>query len=343
MTEKELKDSVKSPTGGYFFFGEEDYLKEYYISLIRRAVITDESLAVFNEITFDDSNFSVSALSDALSSPPLMSEKKLVKVSLSAYSVIPERDRKAFFAVLDSVSDFPETVLVIIVSPGGFDAGTEKRPSALMKALSAHIKCTDFPLQTEAKLTKWLARRFAKYELASDEASLRLMISMCGRSMHRLAGETDKTAAYALAEGNEAIDCDTVKAAVTRTPEEDAFRLANSLLAGDRAAALDSLSGSKRRGENPVRLLASVTAVFCDMAAIAHMVHAGADRRSIASALKIHEYRVGLYMKAISGIKPEVLDDALSMCAEADVKMKSTPLGYIPLERLICSVMRVRK
>ena len=54
MTEKELKDSVKAPAGGYFFYGEEDYLKEHYISIIRRAVITDESVAEFNEFSFDD-------------------------------------------------------------------------------------------------------------------------------------------------------------------------------------------------------------------------------------------------------------------------------------------------
>ena len=34
----------------------------------------------------------------------------------------------------------------------------------------------------------------------------------------------------------------------------------------------------------------------------------------------------------------EALDRAVAMCAEADAKMKSSPLGYIPLERLICSV-----
>lgn len=340
MTEKELKDSVKAPSGGYFFFGEEDYLKEHYTSLIRRAVITDDSLAVFNEIFFDDNSFSVPSLTDALLSPPLMSEEKLVRVQLSAYSVIPERDKKAFLSCLDSLPDFTGTVLIVTISPDGFDAGTEKRPSAAMKALSSRIKCMNFPLQPEYKLVKWLARHFAKYGIGSDESTLRMMISMCGRSMHRLAGEADKTAAYALSGGYSAISPDIIKAAVTRTPEEDAFRLANALLAGDRAGALESLSGSKRRGENPVRLLASVTSVFCDMAAVAHMAAAGADRRAISSSLKIHEYRVGLYMKASSGIKAEALDAALSMCAEADVKMKSSPLGYIPLERLICSVLR---
>ncbi|MCQ2456845.1 MAG: hypothetical protein MJ096_05760 [Clostridia bacterium] len=132
---------------------------------------------------------------------------------------------------------------------------------------------------------------------------------------------------------------DAVREVVTVTPEEDAFRLANSVLAGDRASALDCLRNAKGRGESPIKLLASVSAVFCDMAAIAHLAAGGADKYAIASALKIHEYRVGLYMKACSGIRPEALDRTVAMCAEADVKMKTSSSGYIPLERLICAAL----
>ena len=336
MTEKELKDSVKDPSGGYFFYGDEDYLKEYYIGLIRRAVITDESVADFNEITLDDESFSVAALEDAVAAPPLMSEKKLILVKLSSYNSIPDKDKKAIIEIL---RDLPsDTVLTFSISPDGFDGGTEKKPSAALKALSAHVNVVNFPLGQEPKLVRWLARHLSQRGVASDEGSLRLMINLCGRSMHRLSGEAEKVASRALASGMNAVTPALIESTVTVTPEEEAFRLSNSILEGNTEAALDTLARAKRRNESPIKLLAAVTAVFSDLAVIANLAADGLDRKEIASALKIHEYRVGIYMKASQGVPLELINEAVSMCADADVKMKTSQHGYIPLERLICSV-----
>ena len=343
MTEKELKTAVKSPCGGFFFFGEEDYLKEYYEKEIRKAVICDEGLAPFNEVIFDDETFSVPSLADALASPPMMADKRLVRVHLSSYNSLSDGDKKELLELYGEVKASPDTVLVISISPGGFDAGTEKRPTAAFKAIRDRLNAVDFPLQSEAKLVSWLSRHMAQSSLASSPEVLSQMISLCGRNMFRLGSEAEKVASYALSKGMNTVTEDVVRRVVTVTPEEDAFRLANSVLAGDRGSALDCLRNAKGRGENPIKLLASVSAVFCDMAAIAHLASGGADKYAIASALKIHEYRVGLYMKACAGIRPEALDRTVAMCAEADVKMKTSSSGYIPLERLICAALTAER
>ena len=103
MTEKELKDSVKAPEGTYFFYGEEDYLKDHYIKQIRRAVITDESLADFNEFVFDDMSFSLAAFEDAPTALPLMTDKKLVVVKLSEYSKAEEEDADRLYELIKFV------------------------------------------------------------------------------------------------------------------------------------------------------------------------------------------------------------------------------------------------
>lgn len=336
MTEKELKASVKAPTGGYFLYGDEDYLKEHYAAAIRRAVITDEAFADFNEIVLNDENFSAAALEDAVSRVPMMAEKKLIRVSLTSYDALPEREKKVLAEIFASLPD--DTVLTFVVAPGGFDAGTAKRPSAAYRALSSVIAVTELPLCAPLPLMRWLARHFAEHGLSADEASLSRMIDLCGRSMHRLSLEAEKVAARACGAGLSAVSVRLVESTVSRTEEEDAFRLANSILDDATETSLDSLRMAKDRSESPIRLLAAVTAVFCDMAAVAHLVEEGATRREIASATKMHEYRVGLYMKAVAGIACEKLDAAVSMCADADAQMKSSPLGYVILERLICSV-----
>ena len=338
MTEKELKDSIKNPAGGYFFYGDEDYLKEYYTSQIRRAVIEDEGLAPFNEFSFDDDSFNTASLEDALASPPMMSDLKLVRASISEYPPKGEKDVKKLEALLSSLKDYPDTVCVISVSPEGFDAGSAKKPSRAMKALSGVMNVVEFPLSSESKLVRWLARHFAKDSLGAREDALHLMISLCGRSMHRLLGEAEKVSARTLVLGLPEVTREVVASTVTVTPEEGAFELVNTVLAGNTAGALELLGRAKRRGESPIKLLSSITSAFCDLATVAHMLSDGIDKKTIAKVLDIHEFRVELYSRSAAAVSFEFLEDAVSKCAEADLKMKSASLGYIPLERLICSV-----
>lgn len=335
MTEKELKASVKAPVGCYFFYGDEDYLKEHYTSLIRRAVIADEAFADFNETILDDESFSTAALEDAAASLPLMSDKKLIRVGLSSYDSLPEREKKGILKILGELSE--DTVLVISVTAGGFDAGSAKRPSASLKALEPLAHCVNFPLCGELPLMRWLSRHFAEHGLTADEKALSLMLRLCGRGMHRLSFEAEKLAARACGAGERVITAALVESTVSRTEEEDAFRLANSILSGDIDSAFDSVRTAKRKNESPVRVLASVTAVFCDLAAVASLAAEGADKKEISAALKLHEYRVGLYLKTAGAVGLERLDKAISLCAKADMQMKSSSLGYIIIERLICS------
>ncbi len=342
MTEKELRESVKKPRGGYFFWGDEDYLKRHYVSAIRSAVITDESVAPFNEILFDQETFSPEALREALAAPPVMAEKKLVRVALDEYSSLSESTRKELDDIYSEINE-DESVLVISVLAGGFDGGTDKKPTAQLKSLASRLNAVAFPLQTESKLIRWLSRHFSEHGISASEETLRFMLRLCGRSMSRLSGEADKASAYALAHGLNCIDSSVISAVASETPEEDAFRLANAVLSGDGAGALDSLGRAKKRGENPIRLLSAVSSVICDMAAVSSLAEAGFDKRGIAGKLKMHEYKTGLYMRATGRVSHEAILSIASMCAEADEKMKSSSLGFIPLERLICSACSARR
>ncbi len=337
MTEKELKASIKSPEGGYFFYGDEDYLKEYYTSLIRRAVITDETFADFNEILFDNDNFSTTAIEDSLMSPPMMTDKKLIKIRLSSYDALSEKEKKQFLELVPTFASYDDTVVVISVAAEGFDAGTKNKPTSAFKVMDKNLKTVDFPLSTEEKLVRWLMRHFSEDNLTADEASLRLMIKMCGRSMHRLRGEAEKVSARALSMGMNAIAPDLIMSTVTRTPEEEAFMLTNSVASGNTEAALECLGRAIRRNEPPARLLASITKSFCDMAQIYYLAAEGHDKYEIAKLLGLHHYAVSLQMNACRGVSPEIIDRIVELCCEADFKTKSGVSGYIPLERLICT------
>ncbi len=336
MTETELKNEIKKKSllGTYFFYGDEDYMKNHCAEEIRSILLPDESLAAFNCFLFSDSNAALSAITEAVLAPAMMSEQKLVDVSLTSSDLF--RDKGGLTHLLETAADSPDTVLLIRMSSDSFDAGTAKKPSALFKLISAHAKCVEFCYQTEARLVKWLERHASQYGVALEQSEALTILRRAGRSMYRLQGEIQKASAYAAAHGLPRITDEVIAAVVTKTDDEDAFRLANCILNGDKKGALLCLEEKIRRKEEPIPVLAQITRAFCDMAAAARFMADGRDKADFAKTMKFHSYKAELYYKAVRGIPLSRLDAAVSACAEADRLLKSSTLGYIAIERLIC-------
>ena len=356
MTESELRSEIKSPRGIYFFYGEEDYMKNHYAAQIRAAVVTDPGFAAFNYARFSDDSYDLEAIREAVLAPPVMAEKKLVDISLSNLDkLLNEKERTALLEMLTDAFDddgaddgmalslFGESanvadsvVVILRVAADGFDAGTAKRPSAFLKNAGKIMKTVPFDFQTDARLVRWIERHFAEYGLTVSQPAAMRILNLCGRSMFRLSGELAKTAAYTAEAGRTEVTMDDVDQTVTRTDEDDAFRLANCVLEGNITAALDALAVKMRKREEPIVVLSQITRVFCDLAAAAHALEEGMSSAEFAKIMKMHSYKAGLYLNAARTRPADYFDRAAARCAEADRKIKSTPLGYAVIERLIC-------
>lgn len=355
MTETELRSDIKAPRGMYFFYGDEDYMKNHYAAQMKAVVVTDPGFAAFNYARFSDDSYDLEAIREAVLAPPVMAEKKLVDISLSNIDkLLNEKERTALLEMLTDAFDddggdgmalsmFGESanvadsvVVILRVAADGFDAGTVKKPSAFLKNAGKIMKTVQFDFQTDARLVRWIERHFAEYGLTIPQAVSMRILNLCGRSMFRLSGELAKTAAYTAESGRTEVTMEDVDATVTRTDEDDAFRLANCVLEGNTAAALDALAVKMRKREEPIIVLSQITRVFCDLAAAAHALEDGISSAEFAKLMKMHSYKAGLYLNAARSRPAEYFDRAVARCAEADRKIKSTPLGYAVIERLIC-------
>ncbi|MBP3368374.1 MAG: DNA polymerase III subunit delta [Clostridia bacterium] len=344
MTESELSREIKNAAVGgvYFFYGEEDYTKNHRAEAICNLVSGgDASLAAFNviKLRFDDRGVDMSKISDAMLSPPLMSPMKAVHVHIAFVDAMTEKEKTALVEQVEEYSGdgFSDCVLVITAGSDGFDPGTQKKPSPLLSKLSKYAKCVRFDYQSDAKLAQWMSRHFAEYGLTFEVGVPEMITSICTRSMYRLSGEIKKIAAYAASHGATVVTAEHVSACATRTDEDDAFRLANCITAGDTAGALAALAVKMRRREDPILVLASVTKSLCELAAASAFIADGREKDDFARAMKMHEYKAGLCMRAARMRSPEFFARAVRLAAEADRTLKSSPVGYAAIERLICA------
>ncbi len=341
MTETELRAAIKNGvSGGFLLYGDEDYLKRFYAQKLREMALAEcpEGLADFNCITLTAEDGDFSALAGAIDTPPVMAPKKYIELTPPNASAWREKERAAVIEILSRLADTDDTVFVMVAPRDTLDPGTAKKPSALFKALTKVLTPVDFPLQGGEKLRRWVIRHFEEEKIAVEESAVRRLTERCAPDMTSLAKEMDKLICFAKAKGMAAITPADVDFVTSPALREDAFALANAMLAGDRTAALAALDVYKKRKEEPYAILASLSRVVSDLLTVCALAEEGAEKGEIAKTLKMHEYKAALYIRAAKDFGRPRLAAALKRCIEADKISKTMQLGYIPLERFVCTI-----
>lgn len=340
MTEAALRDAIKAGlSGGYLLYGDEDYLKRFYLTKMREAVLSAcPGLEPFNhfKLTLEDTDFT--PLKEALAAPPVMAEQKFVEAMLLGTDKWRAEDRAHMEAVLAELSGYPDTVLVITCPRDTLDPGTTNKPSAAITMFKKYLTPVEIAFQTGAKLRRWVFRHFETEGMTISDAVCTAILNRCAPDMISLASEIDKLICYAKAKGQTTVSREDVEFATAYTPKEDEFGLANALLTGDRTAALFALDIMKKRKDQPIMILALLSKTLCDLLSIARLAEAGAEKADIMKRMRWGDYRTGLYLRTARSAGADRIEATLRRCMEADRLSKSAQLGYIPLERFICTL-----
>ena len=342
LKEADFRKELKSaPTGGYLFFGEEDYMKSASIRMARQSVSeADPAMAAFNDIRLDGMDFTPSALLDAMTVPPMGADRKIITVTGLHFNTLRASDLDKLCEALSEIPDYPYNLVILTAAADTLDAGNlPKKPSELLTTLSEYLRPVYFERNTPAKLAGWVQKHYLHGGVQAAPELCHFTIEYCGRNMFTLAGEIDKIACYVRAKGRDSLTEADIRTAAIPAMEYDAFAFTNAIMERRRTDALDILADLKLRRVEPLYILSEVSRVVCDLLAVRTMADGGQTPAEISSALKMHEYRVGLYLKQARKTSPALLQNAVTACRSADLSLKrSATDGYGVIERLICSL-----
>ena len=336
------REIKKGLSGGYLFFGDEDYLKANALIKAREAICPEEAFAFFNDLRIDPLDLTPDALIDALAPLPMMSEQKLVSVSrLNFSSTTRSFNVDELVEAIDALDEYPYNVLIINVPTEGIDEGhLPKKPSALFTKLTKKLKPVRFSTPPEIKLIAWCEKHFEHNGVECSDEMCRLMFDKCGRSMFTLSSEIDKLSYYVLANGRNKICTDDVELVTCSVIEQEAFGLTNALLDGKNDKALLALEAMKYNKVEPTLILAEISNTICNLILTKAMLTDGKTYPEIVSTLrtlKISDFAVKLYMSGAASRSEERLERALALCAEADKHVKFSR-GYDAIEQLLSSI-----
>ena len=209
----------KTPGSFYVLYGEEDYLRRYYLSMLRRQLV-DGPTEDFNFHRLTSENFSMQVLSESLEALPMMAERTMIQVDDVDLFALPEDDRTQLAALFSDIPDYACLVLVYA------DFKPDKRKKKLWDAMEKNAVLAEFAYQTERDLTAWIVRHFRAEKKNISPALCGYLLQRCGSSMTRLDAEIAKICAYSGADDIVRADIDAV---VEPTLEAVVFEITDAL------------------------------------------------------------------------------------------------------------------
>ena len=345
MAEVDIKKEYKNPSGVYILFGEEDYLKRFYSAKIRESVLGDSPYALFNHAIFTPKDFSDDALHDALATPPVFDEKKIIELSEFNFSDLKSSETDILIDFFTSVKEYDYAVVLMNIASGALDYGTSKgakitKPSPIYKKLCAVAKCAYIPKASQRELANWTAKHFEKDGLSIETHAVYQLIEQCSSDMMTMAGEIEKLCAFLHINGRDTVTKEDVKNICSETRELEPFGLSNAVLAGKTDTALGILHLMEQKHIRPAVAFAGIYSTYLDLYRVKAALDGGIAVIDIAKKLKMNEYRASIYANAAKGTTLKKISHVLSLCRESDLKIKSETSNYDRLKSLICEAAR---
>lgn len=299
----------------YVLFGEETYLRDYYLGKLREQILSG-GMGTFNLHEIGAKDMSPHALEEAVDCLPMMGERTLVLVTDYDLFKAGEKEREEYIKLFSQLPDYCCVVFLYDLIEYKGDARTR-----LAGALKQYGVVVNFVRQEQGDLVDWVRRRFRALGKDIDSRLALDLIFLCGDLMTNLIGEIEKIGAYAKQKHITRADMEAVA-----TPQLDAvvFRMTDAIGEGNFDKAMAVLGELYQMQEPPIKIMWSL----------------GRQMRQLYSArLALEQGKGPSYVASLWGLKPYPAEKlvgsakrftlgwcrrAVVRCGETDLAMKST-------------------
>ena len=297
----------------YFFYGEEDYLKELYIQKIIHAVV-DDSFSCFNLFHYQEPP-AVEELMNAIEQPPMMAQYKVVylnQLELGKNGAL--RD-----ALVKKIDDLPNFCILIIR-----EMIVDKRSKlwTTVQKLGVTVECV-YP--SPGDMRAFINREFTKRKkkiapalvdkiIQENEPSLYAVINLIDAvcaSLQDIDTVNEQSLDQLIRKSMQAVIFDLSEMLVTRQKEK-AYQLLNQL----------KLHPSKNPPQTLFALLARhISALYLVTAG----QKAGTPTADIKKLLgkNVPDFVIQKYLRQAKNLSLAKLEELISYCAETDYRLKS--------------------
>lgn len=310
---KTLNQDLKSGhfKKAYLFYGDEAYLKRYYLTAFRSAVLHGDEM---NLLMMEGKEPSLPALRDFTDTMPFFAEKRLAIL----------RDTGLFKTASEGyaewLSSIPDTAVVLFS-----ETEIDKR-NKLYKKLTDIGYAAELSVPDEKAKAQFIQSALKKNGIQITRNAYDLLVERLGGSLDLITNEMDKLAAYA--GETKSVREEDVRNIITESTEIRVFDLTDALSDGNTARAFDIYYGLVREKEPPMRLLFLIARQFSQLFSVKSMAREGADDQELASVLSIRSPYVVKRLRRVSDrFSEERLKECLTLLVRTEEDVKTGNLN----------------
>lgn len=299
----------------YVFYGEESYLREFYLSEMKKNLVA--GFESFNFHKLEGKNLTVQTLTEAAEAMPMMAQRTMVQVVDWDLYKLSEEQRAALISLLE---DFPPYCCLVIVYDQ-IEYKPNKTYKKLYGALEKYAQAIKFEEQSQNDILKWVARRFKAAGHSIDTPTAEHLLFTCGSLMNGLIPEIGKIAAYAKNERVTKADIDAVAAPVL---EAQVFEMTNAVSKGDFDRASEVMGTLLQLQEEPFMLLAVIGKEMRKLHTARIALDTGKDKFWLMERWNMRsDYPARLLLDNARRVNRSWCANAVKRCYETDLRMKS--------------------
>lgn len=340
ITEDELKKQIKADelSNAYMIYGEESYLKEYYVNKLKSKVV-DAAFADFNFHQYDGKSASLDDILQDAEMVPMMSDRSFVLV----HDYPLDKSTADVNTLKDFFCDLPDTcVLVFWFDSIEVDLKKSSKWKTIEKLFAAAGSSVDLQKRTETDLARLIVSSAKKRGCTIDSNMARYLISVVGDDIKTIFNELEKICAF-VPSGTvtkEHIDTIAVKCLQARV-----YDLSKFITRGDSDGAYDVLNGLFAQKEEPIAILSVISSCYIDMYRAKCLKTANRPDSELSS-LPQYRGRDWLVRNAVRdsrNVSLESLREAIDVLSATDELLKSTSINKnLLLEETVAKLLMLR-
>jgi DNA polymerase-3 subunit delta len=313
----QLKEALSGGVLGnvYIFHGEESYLREFYLSEMKKSLVA--GFESFNYHKLEGKGLTVQNLTETVEAMPMMAQRTMVQVVDWDLYKLNEEQRNGLAALLE---DFPPYCCLVIVYDQ-IEYKPNKTYKKLYAALDKHAQAVKFEEQSQNEILKWVAKRFKAAGHTIDAPTAEHLLFTCGSLMNGLIPEIGKIAAYAKNERITKADIDAVAAPVL---EAQVFEMTNAVSKGNFDRAAGVLGTLLKWQEEPFMLLALMGKELRKLHTARIALDTGKDKFWLMERWNMRsDYPARLLLDNAGRVSRDWCARAVKRCYEVDLRIKS--------------------
>lgn len=321
----------------YVLFGAETYLRDLAAKTLTDFVLKDASLREFNETEYSLTDADVSHALAAAEQLPMMSAKRVVKISNVLVSANANKDnlKEEHEEILASYLNRPSISSVVIFIADEFD-----KRRKIAKLLLENSVAVEFKILDEPDLIKWAREKLKEFKADADEGALRHLVALIGNNVRRLTIEIEKLAVAALPD--KLITFELVESLVPDSRELSNFDLTDHLLANNKTRALQVLKKTLDDGAEPLMLLGLLAYNFRRLLLSKELMRQGVERKEVARVMKLHWSKQEDFLATARRGDAGKMARVMERLAETDRAIKNSVGGAngarLHIEMLVCEL-----